>query len=492
MKFKWDKKYLYWGVTVFTVAVAIMIVYFIMFHGFIIRYTISKITKILSPIIIGFVLAYILSPIVNFLEKKVFFPWNQWRYNRKMIRKQESMAEDPENDTPVEAAPYIPSLKVKKRIRVNSIIITMILFWTVVYGLIASVIPEFIDSITNLFKQSGTYVQNIGNWLDDIYNKYPAIQEFFDENSFSFDTESVIAWINQNVDIDKYISSAGTIFGSFFGSIFSGAFGIVRIVLNSLIGVIISVYLLASKELHVGQGKKAVYAIFNTKIANAFIKEMRFIHNTFIGFISGKVVDSIIIGILCFIGTSIMRTPYPLLISVIVGVTNVIPYFGPFLGAIPSALLILLISPIDCLYFIIFILILQQIDGNIIGPKILGYSTGLTSFWVVFAITLFGGIFGIFGMFIGVPLFAIIFAFLKNAFAKSLDKKGMPVDSHSYTNVKGYHDGHFEYNEESEEDVTPVEKKPSRLSKLFSKFKYRRDVRKAKKMKTQDDENTKE
>ena len=151
-------------------------------------------------------------------------------------------------------------------------------------------------------------------------------------------------------------------------------------------------------------------SLFQTETANVFISNIRFIHKTFIGFVSGKIVDSIIIGIICYLGTNLMGTPYAVLISVIIGVTNIIPFFGPYMGAIPSAILILMVNPTQCLYFIIFIFVLQQFDGNILGPKILGDSTGLGSFWVIFSITLFGGLFGIIGMVIGVPVFAVFYA----------------------------------------------------------------------------------
>ena len=171
--------------------------------------------------------------------------------------------------------------------------------------------------------------------------------------------------------------------------------------------------MLASKERFAGQIKKVIYAVFERDTANITIRNFRFTHRTFIGFLPGKVIDSICIGILCFIGTSIMGTPYPALVSVIIGVTNIIPFFGPFLGAIPSTILIFVVDPmhpLNCVYFVIFVFVLQQFDGNILGPKILGDSTGLTGFWVIFAITLFGGLYGVLGMIVGVPIFAVIYA----------------------------------------------------------------------------------
>lgn len=212
----------------------------------------------------------------------------------------------------------------------------------------------------------------------------------------------------------------------------TGVIGVVKILFNVIIGIIISIYVLMSKEVFIGQSKKVVYAMFSGKKANAIIHTVHKSNEIFGGFISGKILDSLIIGILCFICLYFMKMPYSVLVSVIVGVTNVIPFFGPYLGAVPSTILIMLANPIQGLYFVIFILVLQQIDGNIIGPKILGDSTGLSSFWVVFAILMGGGLFGIPGMIIGVPLFAVIFYILRRALNYIIQKKQLPLDSKNY------------------------------------------------------------
>ena len=201
---------------------------------------------------------------------------------------------------------------------------------------------------------------------------------------------------------------------------------------NLIIGFIISVYILSSKEIFAAQAKKIAYAFLSTETANRLISNVRFANKTFGGFFVGKIMDSIIIGLICFIGTSLLGTPFCVLISVIIGVTNIIPFFGPFLGAIPSILLILFINPLQAFYFLIFVIILQQVDGNIIGPKILGSSTGLSSFWVIFAITLFGGIWGIFGMIVGVPIFAVLFAFMKSLIELKLENKKIPSETMKY------------------------------------------------------------
>jgi len=211
---------------------------------------------------------------------------------------------------------------------------------------------------------------------------------------------------------------------------------VVMVLKNILIGVIVMVYLLNIKGTLSAQGKKIIYSIFPVKTANQAIDEIRFVHRVFGGFITGKILDSLIIGILCFVLLNAMKMPYTLLVSVIVGVTNVIPFFGPFIGAIPSAFLILLVSPIKCLYFLIFILLLQQFDGNILGPKILGQSTGLPSFWVLFSILLFGGLFGFVGMIIAVPTFAVIYSVVSRLVNRSLTKKDLSLKTADYFDLE--------------------------------------------------------
>ena len=212
---------------------------------------------------------------------------------------------------------------------------------------------------------------------------------------------------------------------------------------NLLIGLIISVYLLVSKESFAGQSKKIIYAIWEEETANKLISNIRFVNATFGGFINGKLVDSLIIGLICFIGMTLLQLPYPLLISVIVGITNIIPFFGPYLGAIPSIVLILMVNPKQALYFAIFVLILQQFDGNFLGPKILGNKTGLSSFWVIFSITLFGGYWGILGMAIGVPVFAVIYAGIKALVNQQLVKRGFSTNTKDYMFLSEIKDNHF-------------------------------------------------
>ena len=215
----------------------------------------------------------------------------------------------------------------------------------------------------------------------------------------------------------------------------TGFMGALVFLKNFLIGAMISIYLLYGKESYVAQGKRLLYCLFSTQTTNNIIRDLQYVDKTFGGFIIGKVLDSLIIGILCYIGTTILNLPYALLVSVIVGVTNVIPFFGPYIGAVPSAVLILLVNPIQCIYFVIFILLLQQFDGNFLGPKILGGSTGLSSFMVIVAIMIGGGLFGVPGMIAGVPVFAVLYALIWRLINHSLNDKKMPAEEETYINI---------------------------------------------------------
>lgn len=206
--------------------------------------------------------------------------------------------------------------------------------------------------------------------------------------------------------------------------------------MNLIVGIIISVYLLAMKEKSLARCCKMIYATFQQEKAELILTGLHNTNQVFSGFVRGKLLDSLIIGILCFVGCSILKMPYTPLVSVVVGVTNVIPFFGPFLGAIPSAFLILLVSPLKCLYFIIFIILLQQLDGNVIGPKILGDSTGISSFWVIVAILVGGGFFGVLGMFFGVPVFACLRMLVKWLMDRRLARRGMPTEASAYVERK--------------------------------------------------------
>ena len=414
---KKNKNHIRWGLTAFLVILASLISYYIMFHLDNFKGILSNVIVILMPVIDGMVIAYLLTPLLNYFERKLIKPFC--------------------NILPFKLKP--------KQQRMCSIFFTMIIVFMGFYVFFAMVIPQISSSIMTIIEQFPTYVNTLTVWVSQILNNNPDFAAFITNmiNEYSVDLN--------NFFNTKIIPEINNVIMTVSMSVVS----ILKELWNLIIGIIISFYLLGSKEKYSAQAKKIVYAFFSLETANRFISNTRFANKTFGGFFVGKIIDSIIIGVLCFICTSIMRTPFCVLISVIVGVTNIIPFFGPFLGAIPSTLLILFIDPIQALYFLIFVLILQQVDGNIIGPKILGSSTGLSSFWVIFSITLFGGLLGIFGMIIGVPIFAIIFASIKSLVESKLTVKELPTETAKYLRLLYINPDNIEIVNFSDEDEKP-------------------------------------
>lgn len=346
-----NNKYFRWGLTAFLTIAASICFYYLLFHGNSIKSGFHTITGILMPVLYGLVTAYLLTPVLNYIETKLLFP---------LCRK----------------------LKVKENKKRNSIVrgigilITAFLFIALIYSLVAMMLSQIVPSIVNIASNFDTYISNFTKWISKIMDDNPELgsQITLLIDKYSVELEN---WLNNTV-LTKTSQVLMTVSLS--------VINILKGLWDFIIGFVISIYVLASKEKFAGQAKKMAYAFFEQKSANRLIRCFRFTHNTFIGFIGGKIVDSFIIGCLCFIGTTILQTPYAALVSVIVGVTNIIPFFGPYLGAIPSAILILVVDPIhplNCVYFVLFILVLQQFDGNFLGPKILGNSTGLTGFWVI-------------------------------------------------------------------------------------------------------------
>lgn len=402
MKFRIDRKYLKIGFIAFLVIAASICFYYLIFHGDRFSVQIKEIARIVSPVLYGIIIAYLLTPLVNTIENSFLIPLT--------IKLKKKSAVTDNN---------------RKQIRVISILFTIILVFFFIYGFFSILIPNIVKSVRSISYQFPYYIQNLTKWsakfLDDNPDIERVVFRLFDEYS-----EKITDFLNHSIIPQMEV---------IVRQVSLSMIGLLKALWNFIIGFIISIYVMYNKESFAGQGKKLVFALFNTNTANQLIKDVRFTSDTFIGFISGKILDSFIIGCICFAGTSVMEIPYALLVSVIVGVTNVIPFFGPYLGAIPSAFLILMVNPIKCVYFILFILVLQQVDGNLIGPKILGESTGLSGFWVIFSITIFGGIMGIPGMIIGVPFFAVLYAMIRRFANRLLEKRGLPTETTKYLDV---------------------------------------------------------
>lgn len=398
------------GMTYFLVIVACILVYFAMLRIEAISNTFSKILDILKPVLYGCLIAYFLNPIVRKVDQ----------YLVPALEKNMKNKEKAKN--------------LSRSIGVAAAVVVMI---AVVTALINMMIPELINSIRNLIftlpSQINQLVKQVNNIKLDDSTMTSMLKNAMNEASTSLQN-----WIR--TDLLNKVNELMT-------HLTVGLYTLVMEMFHAVVGVIVSVYILFGKEKFISQSKKATYAIFPAERANLLIHIAVKTNEIFGGFIIGKIIDSIIIGILCFVGTSILNMPYAMLVSVIVGVTNVIPFFGPYIGAIPSAILIALTNPVKGIYFLIFILLLQQFDGNILGPKILGNSTGLSAFWVIVSILLGGGLFGIVGMLFGVPTFAVIYYVIKLLVDNKLEKKELPTVSgcyneESYVDNEGvYHSG---------------------------------------------------
>ena len=311
---------------------------------------------------------------------------------------------------------HLPS-KLKKMSKALAITGSMLTMCIIVYLLLIIIIPQVVNSVTSLINTLPDKLNYAASWLEETLKEDTVVANYITENYIML-KDTAIEWISNELipnmqNIQNILAGVGIqIWNS------------VMFLKNLLIGLIIAVYLLASRKKFAVQGKMVLYSIVKTKWADKILTELKYADNTFVGFINGKILDSAIIGVICYVCCLIFKFPNAMLVSVIVGVTNIIPFFGPFIGAIPSALLIFIESPLKSLWFLIFIVVLQQVDGNIIGPKILGNSTGLSSFWVLFSILVFGGLWGFVGMVIGVPLFAVIYDIAKKLVFCGLKRNG--------------------------------------------------------------------
>ena len=343
--------------------------------------------SLLRPFIIGGAIAYILSPLCNSIEK-----WFRQVFPEKLQ---------------VLAPPL-------------AVVLSMLFFFLIIYLLLIMIIPQLYTSIVSLTEtvpgQMESLIENIKNLFRDNKTLYDYVVTAIDNIQKGFSN-----WLNNTVlpDMSSIISGLGT-----------GVKSVLSVLLDVVVGAIVAVYFLAGRKNFKRQSKMVLYSVAGKKWGDIIKSEAIYADRMFNGFISGKFVDSAIIGIICYFFCIITNMPTALLVSVVIGLTNIIPFFGPFIGAIPCTVLIFVTSPMKALIFAVFILILQQVDGNIIGPKILGESTGLASFWILFAIMVFGGIFGFVGMIIGVPLFAVIYDIAKKLIFRGLSVKN--IDPQEY------------------------------------------------------------
>lgn len=419
-------KLFFWkGATIFLVVAACLLFACFIFRFNEVMHMMHQIIGILQPIIYGLVIAYLLNPIMVFWQKHL---------SKFLLKRMKN------------------ERKANKIARTCSIFLSLLLFLTVLLTIAYTVLPELFISISNMVKDLPEQMDEFVAWIQGVW----AVNTDFGDITEEVIT-SVTTYVEEWIETDLL-----TQLNILLSQLTMGVVGVFNVFQNLFIGLIVSIYVLINKETFIGQSKKIVYAIFKPKQANVLVDTVRTSHRIFSGFISGKLIDSFIIGMLCFIVLTILQMPYTLLVSVIVGITNIIPFFGPYIGAIPSAILILLVDPKQGIVFIIFIILLQQLDGNIIGPKILGESTGLSAFWVVFAILLGGGLFGFIGMIIGVPTFAVIYRITKQIIEYRLAKKKLPIESYAYQKVE-----RIEGNQEIilQQEIEPKEEESKKASK---------------------------
>ena len=352
-----------------------------------------------SPVISGVVFAYLLNPLMNFCDRRLY----PWLLRRKMDER-----------------------KAYRLSRVLSMIFALLFALVLVYEFFSMLLPQLYESIVGIINNMSTYYADAEKWVLGFLADNPALSAQVDKLLEQF-YQFLEGWINPDL-----LSNINSIFNSLTSSVLS----VVRGILNLLIGVVAAVYILWSRDRFLAQTKKIAVALMPQQRADRFFELGRKIHRVFSGFIIGKLVDSLIIGVLCYIGALLLRFPYPALIATVVGVTNVIPFFGPFIGALPCALLILLVDPLKCLYFVIFIFGLQQLDGNVIGPRILGDTIGISGFWVLVSITVAGSLFGFTGMLLGVPVFAVLYMLLSETVAEQLRRKKQPVETTAYVGLQ--------------------------------------------------------
>lgn len=379
--------YVYWGLTLFAVIAASILLFFVLLKADVLFACLIKLIYILSPILIGLLFAYLLNPLVKKVDK--YITKNFLKLLSKKVFKGKKFSE--------------------KTSRILSIFFTYLFTLATIILVISFVIPSLLDSINMMLTNVPGYINNIYDTLKNALNDNPELMKMVDKWNSNI-TDAIAGIMLPSMDM-------------IFTNLTSGISSLVKWTINIIIGIIVSVYLIYDKDSFIKGSKKLLVAILPQKAYDTVMTTCEYTNKIFGGFMIAKIIDSLIIGVLTFIIISIFKIPYALIISVIVGVTNIIPYFGPFIGAIPCAALLLLIDPTKSLTFTVLILIIQQFDGNILGPKLIGNKTGIKSFWVLFSILLFGGLFGFVGMIFGVPVFAVIYSLVNTLIEKKLNKK---------------------------------------------------------------------
>jgi predicted PurR-regulated permease PerM len=399
-KFRWDKRYLHWGVTAFLVIVASITVYLAFSHWRTGAAVIERVLGALMPVLYGGVFAYLLNKLLVFFER-LFLK----RLCRRLCRRH-----------PERAARVTRAL---------AVLLSLCVALAAIGGILAILLPSLYESLESVVLRLPGYFRTVIAW----------IERTLADNA---ELEAILVRIIGNVENrltdwlqSQILEQANTIISNLTG----GVIGVARELAHILVGIVVSVYVLYHKEKFAVQSRKLLCSAFKKRAAETILRGAWFVDRTCGGFISSKLVDSLIVGAVCYVFLRIVNMPYAALVSVLIGVTNLIPFFGPFIGGVPSGLLILLESPQKCLVFIIFIVILQQIDGNILYPRLQGGKLGLSGFWILFAILLFGGLFGFWGFLLGVPVFTVIYEGARLLINARLRARGLPEETEAYADL---------------------------------------------------------
>jgi predicted PurR-regulated permease PerM len=356
----------------------IVSIYFIILNIDVLFKLLSDLGSVLTPFMYGLIFAFLMGPIVTFVEQKALVSF-KWKKSTK---------------------------------RIVSVVLTLLITIEIIVLFFSFIIPQLITSLSSISEKLPQYIIVVEDLLGDWLIRYRV------END----------WVNLVLDSseDLLVNFLTTI-QSYIPLILDYSWQFTKMVFNLLLGIAIAMYVLIDKERFSLQAKKVLYVLAGQKSGDYLVDLSRLSSNMVHRFILGKMLDSLIIGFICYIGMLILGLSYPVLLSVIIGVTNMIPVFGPFIGAIPGTLILILVDPFQALWFVLFIIVLQQFDGNYLGPRILGDSMGLPSLWIMFAIIVGGGYFGVIGMFLGVPIFAVIYIVSKKLVANKLERESIKI-----------------------------------------------------------------
>lgn len=395
-------RYFKWGLTFCLSLVGAIVIYLLLDKFSTVHGALGTLMNILAPFIYGAVMAYLLRPV----------------YNGCYFRSEK----------------LLKNLKVKSErtvdmvSRIVSVTLSMLLLFVIIFGLVMSVIPQFLTSLYDIIMGMPGAAVKFVDWIQGI--------DFVDDNIKKLITDSIDKVMG---NIDDWISDKVIPYLKEVAlKVSAGLVGAASFIFDLFVGFVVCIYVLLSKSTFAAQAKKLSFSIFEKDTANTIINGARYIDKVFNGFVSGNIIDSLLVGVITFVVMSLFNWPFELIVSVLIAITNLIPFFGPFIGGAIAAVLLLTVNPMDALYFIIFMLILQQIEGNIIKPKILSESIDLSSFWILFSIVVGGGLFGFVGMILGVPVFTVIYAFISWAIDKRLSKKNLPEETESYADVDYY------------------------------------------------------